>query len=147
MIDRNGDMFTSDAKALAHGVNCAGVMGAGVAKRFREEFPHNYENYRYACQAKILRPGEIHVNFEKDKYILNLASQNKPGRDASYEWLFSSALAAVRGAVNIGIDRIAVPEIGSHIGGLEWDKVAQVLLTTEILVDTKVEWEVWHYAP
>lgn len=145
MIERRGDLFTSTAPALGHGVNCAGVMGAGIAKTFREKYVHNYENYRAACLAGQLKPGEVHVNYENEKYILNLASQNTPGRDARYEWLFQSALAAATGAVRIGIDRIAIPEIGCGIGGLEWDKAAQTLLTVEIIVDTKMEWEVWHY--
>lgn len=145
MIDQTGDMFTSTARAYGHGVNCAGVMGAGVAKTFREKFPHNYENYRAACLRKQLKPGTVHVNYENGIYILNMASQRTPGRDASYEWLFSSALAAAKGAVNVGIDRIAIPEIGSHIGGLEWEKSAVVLRTVETIVDEKVQWEVWHY--
>lgn len=145
MIEYDGDMFTTTSRAVAHGVNCSGVMGAGIAKTVREKFPHNYENYRAACLAGTLKPGEVHVNYENGLYILNMATQNKPGRDARYEWVFESALAVMRGAVNIGIPTVAVPEIGSGIGGLEWDKVAQILLTTEIIVDTKAEWEVWHY--
>jgi O-acetyl-ADP-ribose deacetylase (regulator of RNase III) len=31
-----GDLFNSDAQALAHGVNIRGVMGAGIAKPFKE---------------------------------------------------------------------------------------------------------------
>jgi O-acetyl-ADP-ribose deacetylase (regulator of RNase III) len=74
-----------------------------------------------------------------------MATQDQPGRHATYEWVFTSALHSLRGAVNIGIDRVAVPQIGCGIGGLEWDKVAQILVTTEILVDTKAEWEVWYF--
>jgi O-acetyl-ADP-ribose deacetylase (regulator of RNase III) len=150
MIHLTGDMFTSDAPALGHGVNCAGVMGAGVAKTFRELYPHNYENYRAACQRKQLKPGMVHVNQENGKYLLNMASQNMPGADASYEWLFAAALAAARGAVKVGVDRVAIPEIGSHIGGLTWVNVEAVLETVEFIVNPKndslvFEWEVWHY--
>lgn len=150
MIEKTGDMFTSDAPALGHGVNCAGMMGAGVAKTFRQKFPHNFENYKAACDRGLLKPGECHVNFEKGVYLINMATQNTPGRDATYERVFSAAMFAAKGAVNIGIDRIAIPEIGSHIGGLTWDKVEQVLLTVEYIVNpdptNKVfEWEVWHY--
>lgn len=151
MIECHGNLFDSDAPALGHGVNCAGVMGAGIATAFRDLYPHNYENYRAACLAGFLKPGQITVNRENDKYIVNMASQNKPGRDATYPWLFEAAYTAAKQAVDNGIDRIAIPEIGCGIGGLVWDNVETVLLTTEYLVNTPgmrsiFDWEVWHYA-
>lgn len=146
-----GNLFDSDAPALGHGVNCAGVMGAGVAKTFRELYPHNYENYRAACQRKQLKPGQVHVNFEHSKYILNMATQNMPGSDATYPRLFEAALNAAEGAVAKGIDRVAIPEIGSGIGGLDWIAVKALLKDVEFIVNFNREpetfqWEVWHYA-
>lgn len=150
MNELQGDLFTSDAPALGHGVNCAGVMGAGIAKQFREKFPHNYENYRAACHGGMLRPGGIHVNVERGKYLINMASQNMPGADASYEWLFSAAYKAAKGAVAKDIDRIAIPEIGCGIGGLKWSSVRAVLEAVESITNNSglggpFEWEVWHY--
>lgn len=147
MIHKTGDMFTTDASAIGHGVNCAGIMGAGIAKAMREKFPHNYENYRAACKAGQLKPGGVQVNQENGLYIVNMASQNKPGRDARYDWLFSSALAAAEGAVRNGIDRVAIPEVGCGIGGLKWNNVAHILGTIEWIVmeNGNFDWEVWHY--
>lgn len=143
MINKTGDLFDSDAPALGHGVNCAGVMGAGIAKAFREKFPHNYENYRAACKAGQLKPGGVHVNFEHGVHIINIASQNMPGADASYEWLFESTLRAARGAVKKGLDRIAIPMIGCGIGGLDDQKVVTVLHAVEHIVDYKMDFELW----
>ena len=151
MIEKHGDMFTSDAPALGHGVNCVGVMGAGVAKQFREKYPHNFINYRGACQTKVLKPGMVHVNKENGKFILNMATQNMPGADATYPRVFEAALNAAQGAVAKGIDRVAIPEIASDIGGLKWEYVAVVLTAVEIIVNDngglldKFQWEVWHY--
>lgn len=154
MIEKTGNLFDSTAPAIGHGVNCAGVMGAGIAKTFRELYPHNYENYRAACLAGQLKPGQIAVNRENDKYIINMASQNKPGADASYPWLFEAAFTAANQAVANGIPVIAVPEIGSGIGGLEAWKVKMLLKSVEAIVNDgvtagkgmKFQWEVWHYA-
>lgn len=143
MIFRTGNLFDSDAPALGHGVNCAGLMGAGIAKTFREKYPHNYENYKAACQAGQLKPGGVHVNYEHGKHIINMASQRMPGADASYEWLFESALRAARGAVKKGLDRIAIPMIGCGIGGLNPSKAIMVLDTVEYLVDLDVDFELW----
>lgn len=143
MIIRRGNMFDTELEAIGHGVNCAGVMGAGVAKKIRELYPHNYENYRAACQRKQLKPGGVHVNREYDTYIVNMASQNMPGADASYPWLFESALNGANGAVKRGLDSIAIPMIGCGIGGLEWFKAAAVLEAVEAIVENDFEWEVW----
>lgn len=148
MITKHGDLFTSAAPAYGHGVNCAGVMGAGIAKQFKEKYPHNYKNYRAACLAGQLKPGQIAVNREKGKFIVNMASQNKPGRDATYHWLFEAALTTATQAVEMGIDRVAVPQIGAGIGGLDWWKVQTILLAVETIANEDIEkfnWEVWIY--
>jgi O-acetyl-ADP-ribose deacetylase (regulator of RNase III) len=42
-----GDLFVNrhQAEALAHGCNCQGAMGAGIAVGFRERYPRMYEEY------------------------------------------------------------------------------------------------------
>ncbi len=49
-----GDLFANDyqAQALAHGCNCQGSMGAGIAVGFREHYPAMYEEYHRRCKAK-----------------------------------------------------------------------------------------------
>jgi O-acetyl-ADP-ribose deacetylase (regulator of RNase III) len=145
MKRRRGSLFDTDAPALGHGVNCAGVMGAGIAKTFKEKYPNNYFNYRAACQTGRLNPGEVFVGSEQGMFIYNMASQNRPGRDASYIWLVSSAYTAAEDAVKMGLDRIAIPMIGCGIGGLQWPKVSRILLGIEYVFDGAFDWEVWRY--
>lgn len=38
----NGDLFEADVEALVNPVNCVGVMGAGLAARFKERYPENF---------------------------------------------------------------------------------------------------------
>ena len=35
---------------LAHGTNCHGVMGSGVAKAVRNKFPEAYTEYKTLCE-------------------------------------------------------------------------------------------------
>jgi O-acetyl-ADP-ribose deacetylase (regulator of RNase III) len=38
--ERQGDLFAAtDLDGIAHGVNCHGQMGAGIAKIIREKYP------------------------------------------------------------------------------------------------------------
>src|SRR5262249_34840272 len=50
----SGDLFDNahDAQAFAHGCNCQGSMGAGIAKTFRSRYPEMYEEYRRRCKAE-----------------------------------------------------------------------------------------------
>src|SRR6478609_351635 len=137
MIEKQGDLFDSDAAYIGHGVNVCGVMGAGIAKAFREKYPHNYDNYKAACEQGRLQPGGFMVVPERRDsgrlvLITNLASQNKPGADASYPWLFRSLWTWAEQASEPNRLRlyggiIAVPEIGCGIGGLEWPKVKRIM--------------------
>ena len=145
MIERNGDLFGTDAKAVGHGVNVRGAMGAGIAVAFRQRWPQMYEEYRKVCRDGVLVPGGCYAWETEDEdrigLVLNLASQDDPGPNASISWLDSSATCAAAAAIERGIDRIAIPRIGCGIGGLDWDEVEQTLRRIE--EETGIEFEVW----
>ena len=54
----SGDLFDNayDAQAFAHGCNCQGSMGAGIAKTFRARYPEMYDEYSRRCKAQPLYP-------------------------------------------------------------------------------------------
>ena len=56
-----GDIFSEDAEALVNTVNCAGVMGRGVALQFKRAFPENFKAYAERCERKEMKPGEVFV--------------------------------------------------------------------------------------
>ena len=155
MMEKQGDLFTTDARYIAHGVNTQGMMGAGIAKKFREVFPNNYERYRYRCIEGMLAPGEFMVTPEQMNgegrtfLVTNLASQNMPGPNAEYGLLAKSLLDFAKSAsepqkLRLYGGIVAIPEIGCGIGGLEWDSVKKILKTVEE-VYPNIEFEVWHY--
>lgn len=144
---KTGDVFTTTQDYIGHGVNTQGAMGAGVAKAVRDKYPHAYDVYRSACFNGKLKPGGALGVFDGGKVIVNLASQEKTGADARYEWVFSSCLDAARILTHDGKKRVmAVPQIGAGIGGLEWPKVQRVLETVEFIYPN-LEFEVWEYKP
>jgi O-acetyl-ADP-ribose deacetylase (regulator of RNase III) len=57
-----GDLFANrfKAQALAHGCNCQGSMGAGIATGFRDRYPEMYAEYRRRCKAqpREFNPGD-----------------------------------------------------------------------------------------
>lgn len=146
LIFKTGDLFSSDAPALAHGVNTKGAMGAGVAKGFKERWPDMYEEYRVQCKDGTLQPGGLMGWIpEGGPTIYNVASQDFPGPHAKMEWLSAGIYNALRDADSRGYDRIAVPRIGAGIGGLDWHQVEAFL--RGLAKESPVDIEIWSQEP
>jgi O-acetyl-ADP-ribose deacetylase (regulator of RNase III) len=118
---RDGDLFTSGLPALAHGVNCRGVMGAGIAVAFRQRWPEMYESYRKRCLKGNLIPGEIMTwrDARSRTVIFNLATQDQPGACAQ-PWMITAAAGQMitEALHDFRITEIGLPAIGCGIGGL-----------------------------
>ncbi len=127
-----GDLFVNrvKAEALAHGCNCAGSMGAGVAVGFKERYPAMFDEFRRRCKAKPpeFALGDVFLWREDGKpAVFNLGTQPRPGRGATYP-VVETALKALRAAADdAGIRSIAVPRIAAGYGGLSWKKVKALI--------------------
>jgi O-acetyl-ADP-ribose deacetylase (regulator of RNase III) len=116
-----GDLFASGLPALAHGVNCQGRMGAGIARDFASRWPRMRELYEHICCKGILRPGEVFSWQDPDSglWVFNLATQLYPGRDAR-PWAIATAVGhMILACQSSGIKQAGLPLIGCGIGGLE----------------------------
>ncbi len=128
-----GDLFANayHAEAFAHGCNCKGSMGAGIAVWFRERYPAMYEEYRQRCTAtpRQFNPGDVLFwRAEGKPAVFNLATQEDYWRArATYEWV-EEALTNMRAQADAeGIHRIAMPRIGTGYGGLSWKKLRLIV--------------------
>jgi O-acetyl-ADP-ribose deacetylase (regulator of RNase III) len=130
--EKYGDLFDSSAPALAHGVNTAGLMGAGIAVEFRRRWPEMYRQYKAYCKKGLLKPGAMWaysaLGFFDTTTIFNIASQDEPGPHAKLDWLEAGLIDALMYAEqSLHINRIAMPRIGCGIGGLRWEDVREIL--------------------
>ncbi|BBX82220.1 macro domain-containing protein [Mycolicibacterium aubagnense] len=116
-----GDLFAHPAEALAHGVNCIGVAGAGVAAIMARRYPNAINQYQVIARRGDLPAGGamICTGGPGDRPIIHCASQHYPGPNASEEWLRSSLRVGLSLAVEHGIKSVALPLIGGGIGGLD----------------------------
>jgi O-acetyl-ADP-ribose deacetylase (regulator of RNase III) len=127
-----GDLFANrhNAEALAHGCNCAGSMGAGIAVGFRQRYPEMFEEYRRRCRAKPpeFTLGSVFLWREESKpAVFNLGTQPRPGRGATYTAV-EEALRAMRQTADAeGITSVAMPRIAAGYGGLSWEKVRAIV--------------------
>lgn len=124
-----GDLFAHPAEAIAHGVNCKGVAGAGVAKVMKSRYPNAIHQYEVLARRGDLPPGGAMIcpQGPGDKTIIHCASQDNPGADATEEWLRSSLRVGLELAVGHGISSVALPLIGGGIGGLDPARAEQII--------------------
>lgn len=128
-----GDLFGNayKAQAFAHGCNCQGSMGAGVAKGFRQRYPKMYEEYRSRCKTE---PRQFNLGDawlwkdERRPWVFNLGTQEGYWHArASYEAI-EQALKRMRALAEAeGVKSIAMPRIGVGYGGLSWKKVRPII--------------------
>jgi len=129
----SGDLFDKahHAQAFAHGCNCQGSMGAGIAKTFRARYRQMYEEYRRRCKAepRQFNLGDCWLWRSDDQpWVFNLGTQERYWRSrASYEAIETALREMSRQADAEGITRIAMPRIGVGYGGLSWKKVRAII--------------------
>ena len=127
---REGDLFGSGIPALAHGVNCRGVMGKGIACQFRQRYPKMAESYRRRCLRGEMLPGEI-LPWKHDDgtVIFNLAIQDLPGANAR-PWAITAAIGRMitEAHHDFKIREVAMPLIGCGIGGLTENDLRRCLV-------------------
>ncbi|HZU96416.1 MAG TPA: macro domain-containing protein [Planctomycetota bacterium] len=123
-----GDLFAaSDLPALAHGCNCAGSMGAGIAVEFRRRWPDMFEEYRALCESGRFQPGDVFLWEAPDRTIFNLGTQKTWRTKATLVAIESSVAKMCELADSKRIARVGLPRIGAGLGGLEWDDVREVI--------------------
>lgn len=123
-----GDLFTyPNIDALAHGCNCAGAMGKGIALEFKKRFPRMYETYRNRCLSGQFNLGDVFVWTEDSIVIFDLGTQRSWRSKATIPAITESVQKMLLIGQKMGIRRIGIPRIGAGLGGLEWDDVKQIL--------------------
>jgi len=124
---KTGNILTEDAEAIINTVNCVGVMGRGIALQFKKAFPENFKAYAAACKRQEVRPGRMFIHDmagdANPRYIINFPTK-RHWRGSSRMADIESGLVALVGEIRErGIQSIAIPPLGSGLGGLEWSAV------------------------
>lgn len=123
-----GDIFKVEGvTSYAHGCNCLGSMGKGIALQFKSKFPAMYRTYRQICQRGKYRPGDVYDYDYGNGHIYNLATQVGVGRCAKLEYIKEAVRNMCERAVADNVEAIALPAIGAGIGGLKWKDVKNVI--------------------
>ena len=154
---KTGNILTEDAEALVNTVNCVGFMGRGIALQFKKAFPDNFKSYSAACKRKEVVPGRMFVyetgQLTNPHYIINFPTKRHWKGKSRMDDIEVGLIALAEEIKSRNIQSIAIPPLGSGLGGLDWFKVrpriekmlgqfedlkAIVFEPSETLADTKV---------
>ena len=129
----HGDIFNSPAHTLVNPVNCVGVMGKGLALKFKKRFPNEFIAYKKLCDDHSLTPQRwFYITNGNDKGKEIIAAPTKR------HWIDNSNLKDL----NIVLQRIAlecinhadivksiaIPKLGCGCGGLDWESQVRPLV-------------------
>ena len=124
---KTGDILRENTEALVNTVNCVGVMGRGIALQFKKAFPENFEAYDSACQRQDVQPGRMFVfetgELANPRYIINFPTKRHWRGASRMEDIESGLSALVEEIRKQKIRSIAIPPLGSGLGGLDWSEV------------------------
>lgn len=125
---KRGDIFKLEGvNSYAHGCNCSGAMGKGIALQFKIKYPRMYKDYKLLCKQGHFFLGEVfHYNYGEG-IIFNLGTQKHWRTKAELDAIELSIKKMIEIALDIGIKKIAMPAIGSGLGGLEWKEVKRII--------------------
>lgn len=125
---QSGDILNADTEVLVNTVNCVGIMGRGIALQFKKRFPDNFKAYAAACKREEVQPGKMFIFDTGEKllnprYIINFPTK-RHWRGASRIEDIESGLDALAEEIRERkIRSLAIPPLGSGLGGLDWQQV------------------------
>lgn len=144
---RKGNLLDVTSGVIAHGVNCQGVMGSGVAKAIREKYPSVYNIYTKYCEPDVIFDttsqslGNVQfIPVDKALVVANCFTQDFYGtnkRHVNYEAV-AKCFASLNKRSNL-YGQLNIPKIGAGLGGGDWN-VIESIIKSEYKADVIV-WE------
>jgi O-acetyl-ADP-ribose deacetylase (regulator of RNase III) len=129
-----GDIFSVEGvNNYAHGCNCAGAMGKGIAVQFRQMFPRMYDKYKELCKQQQFTVGDVFTWQYENGYVFNLGTQVNWRAKARLQPVLTALEKMLQSAAGLHVNKIALPKIGAGLGGLDWQEVrAGIIQLSEI---------------
>ncbi|RVH81680.1 Appr-1-p processing protein [Sinorhizobium meliloti] len=138
-----GNILEANAEALVNTVNCVGIMGRGIALQFKNMFPDNFRAYSKACQHNAVQPGRMFVHRTDEltypHFIVNFPTKRHWKGKSRMEDIDTGLEDLVATVRKNKIKSIAIPALGSGLGGLDWKDVCpRIVSAMSILDDVEV---------
>lgn len=133
-ITRVGELPRSPGEkiAIAHGVNCQGRMGSGVAKSLFTKWyavKGEYLRWHTLTQPPLGHVQTVHVG--DGVVVFNCWTQETYGPPGTGVHADLRAIRTCLGkaaafCIDLGIKKLYTPKIGCGLGGLQWSEVGKI---------------------
>jgi O-acetyl-ADP-ribose deacetylase (regulator of RNase III) len=124
-----GDITQSQVEAIVNPANSRLIMGGGVAGAIRRAGGPTIE--KEALQKAPIRVGDATAtNAGKlaARYVIHAPTMSLPAMSTDLESVEKATSAALRVARNLGLSSIAVPGMGTGVGGVPVNDAAQTMV-------------------
>ncbi len=122
-----GNIFESSAQVITNTVNCAGVMGAGLALQFKNKFPSMYSDYKSRCDKNTVIAGIPYLWEDDQTQILNFPTKRHWKDDSLLTDIDAGLKYLANNYQTMGIQSLAIPPLGCGLGGLNWNEVKPLI--------------------
>ena len=122
---KNSDITLVTKGVIVHGVNCLGIMGAGVAARIRERWPVVFDTYSRNKRLGEKMLGSAHaIRVDDELWVVNCYTQKTVGKRGTGRY---ADPAAIRRSLEFAFCHatamnlvLHASKIGCDFGGLDW---------------------------
>lgn len=140
ILYKKGDLFETELKIIAHGCNCSGGFGSGVAKIIASKYPEAKIAYLNKLKTnRGWRLGDVQIVNTRGKIICNCATQERFGYDGrkyvDYEAIKEVMFFLKRLSIEMN-ETIAIPKIGAGLAGGDWNVIEKII--NEVFQETKI---------
>lgn len=131
---KEGVVTDSKMKVLVNTVNCVGIMGKGVALRFKHQFPKMFEDYKKKCSRKQVKIGEPYL-WKPEEHLLNEASKWVINFPTKQHWRNNSRIEDIESGLQYlskhlkiwDVTSLAMPALGCNNGRLKFSDVLPLI--------------------
>lgn len=136
-----GNIFNTKAQTIVNTVNCVGVMGKGIALVFKLRYPAMFEVYQTYCKQNLIAIGKlwIYKGEASAPWVLNFPTKTHWKQPSEYDYIQKGLQKFVDTYKEKGITSIAFPLLGASNGGLDKDKVLDMMVHYLSQCDISVE--------
>lgn len=138
-----GNLFETDAQIIAHGCNCKGGFGSGVAGQIARLYPHVRKAYLDKFKNSGWTLGEVqfvYIHYNDDRFIANMATQENYGRSGvyvDYQAIETCFRTVFRFAFTNSY-KVAIPKVGAGLAGGQWSVIEGIIRTLLVEYDVNV---------
>ena len=142
IIHVRGDLFKTDCDIIAHGVNCRGAFGSGVAARMAKVYPKARSQYFMKHESAGWTLGDVQfVPVYNHSFVANCATQDgympRDVLHADYDAL-RTCMVKVKEFAKLGNWTVAAPRIGAGLAGGDWSIIEAIIADVFNDYDIKV---------